>query len=175
MNVRFPLATLNTQLKTAGAAALALAGLTPTAKGINADLIRMYSTSIPVRGLLLYKGTMPTQAELDAIEGTAYATLAGSFRYADLLVQMAPTVAPSYTNDLAQFTLSPATPIQSGTASWFIFGVFNNSGTADNHVYICGSVGTSAADLVVVTTTITSGTLYRLPQFSFQMPKKFSY
>ena len=175
MTARFPLATVNTMLKTAGAAALAMGGLTPTAKGIYADIVRMYNTAIPFRGLMLYKGTMPTQSELDALDGTAYATLASSFRYADLLIQFAPTSAPSYVNDTALFTFVPAAPIQAGTATWFLFGAFNNSGTTDNHVYICGSVGTTGADLNILTTTLTAGQLYRFPQFGLQLPKKLVF
>jgi hypothetical protein len=175
MSARFSLSTINTSLKTAGAPALAMGGLTPTAKGIYADLVRMYNTAIPVRGLMLFKGTPPTQAELDAVDTTVYASLASSFRYADLLIQFAPTTAPSYVNDSALFSLVPASPIQSGTATWFIFGVFNNSGTTDNHVYINGTVGTTGADLNVVTTTLTAGQLYRFPQFAFQMPKKLAF
>lgn len=175
MSARFSIATLNYLMKTAGAPANAMAGFTATAKGLYLDIIRMYNSSIPVRGLMLFKGTPPTQAEMDAVDATVYSTLAGSFRYADMLIQFAPTVAPNFVNDQAIFSFAPATPIQSGTATWFIFGVFNNSGATDNHVYIMGTVGTSGADLNLLTTTITAGTLYRFPQFAFQVPKKFTF
>lgn len=175
MTARFPLASINTLLKTAGAPANAMAGFTATAKGLYSDIIRMYNAGIPVRGLMLFKGTPPTQAELDAVDGNVYATLAASFRYADLLVQFAPVVAPNFVNDQAIFTLPPATPIQAGTATWFIFGVFNAIAGTENHVYMMGTVGTSGADLNMLTTTINAGVLYRFPQFALQVPKKYSF
>lgn len=176
MTARFPLTALNTMLKTTGAPAAAIGGLTPTAKGIYADIVRMYNTAIPVRGLMLFKGTPPTQAELDAVDTTTYTSLASSFRYTDMLIQFAPTTAPSFVNDQALFTLPPVAPIRAGTATWFIFGVFNNSAGVDNHVYIMGTVATDGSgDLNVLTADIALGQTYRFPQFAFQLPKKFVF
>lgn len=174
MSVRFPLATLNYLLKTSGAPSNVMGGLSANAKGLYSDIVRMYNTAIPVRGLFLYKGTPPTQAELDALNGTLYTSLATSFRYSDLLINFAPINAPTFVENKALFALPATTPIRAGEAAWFIFGVFNNTGTNDNHVFVCGTVGTANAELNLITTTIELNKLYRFPQFALEVPKTFA-
>ena len=175
MTVRFNIAAVNYMNKTSGAVSATMGGLAAPARGVYADLNRICDTTKPVRGLMLFKGTMPTVSELDAIDSTVYSTLASAFRYTDMLIQFAPTTAPSYTNDLTNFSLLPARPLQAGVATWFMFGVFNNNGVADNHFYICGTVGTADSELNLLTTTFSTSQLYRLPQFSFQTPRKLTF
>jgi len=176
MSARFPLATLNYLLRTAGAPSSTMGGLAAPSKGVNSDIIRIYNAAVPVRGLFIFKGVPPTKTELDAIDNTVYTTVATSFRYADLLLQFAPSVAPQYVEDKALFSMPPATPIRSGTASWFIFGAFNNSGVTETHSYIMGTVAMDGSgDLNILDTNIDSTKLYRFPQFAFQAPKKFVF
>lgn len=64
----------------------------------------------------------------------------------------------------------------SGTASWFLLGVVNNS-TTTLYQQITGTVGVpgSGADLIMSTTTIVSGELYKVADLTLTFSSVFTY
>lgn len=130
------------------------------------------------KGLYLYKGAMPTNAEIDTYIAAAPLTVpdTGLFRNADRLLSVTPS-----TQSLAQGSIlhsfSPKAASASGIATWFLFGVYAISTYAARPSYfVVGSITEigGGGDIELPDVNIVSGTTYRIPSYELKLPSKFS-
>lgn len=131
-----------------------------------------------IRGLFLYKGAMPTAAELDTYIAGAPAAVSDAtvLRPSDLLVKYIPqTLSTSQGSIISTFISTLATG--TGTAAWFAFGVYAYNGYATRPTYlVVGSItgAGGGGDIEMLATNIVSGNAYRVPAYELRLPSKFS-
>jgi hypothetical protein len=132
-------------------------------------------------GLYFMKGTPPTQAEFDTWYGTGATNVtadSGIFRATDLLIKY-PTAGGNWNNGNLVVTFNPTVAANTGTATWYMFGGFQN---LSNNVWARPTdllIGTVSAiggggDIELLNTSIVSGTTYRIPQYEMRLPTKFN-
>lgn len=146
------------------------------------------------KGLYLCKGTPPSAADVaqwgycttntssEQITQPWYLIQSVSsmnvFRYTDVLVGFGINSASLVSNTIA-LTLAQATASATGTATWFcLYAVPGYNSNQSAHTYpfiIAGTVSTvnGGGDVEVPNVAITSGNIYKLPQFELKLP--FNY
>lgn len=110
--------------------------------------------------VILYGGTPPTNADT---------ALSGNTVLATLVCASTPISGFSDTGTAARATfaaIGSATAVATGTASFF--RIVDNAGTT---VKAQGSAGTSATDLILNTTAITSGSTVAITSATIDLPK----
>jgi hypothetical protein len=136
------------------------------------------------RRLNLYKGTIPTQANIDAMYKTYYNSSAALPRYADQLVEFT-LGAATITGSNITIPINSAVSNQGGTATWFMLWSSTTGSSAfppyanmllGTQVLI-GSVSdlNGSGDMKIATTTIVNNVLYKLPSLTFPTKTKFSW
>ena len=132
-------------------------------------------------GLYLMKGTVPTQADFDTWYGTGATQItadSGIFRYADLLIKYVPS-GGNWTSGSLVTTFNPTVAANTGTATWYMFGAFQNLTNGvwprptDLLIGTVSSIG-GGGDIELLNTAIVAGTTYRIPQYELRLPSKFN-
>lgn len=132
-------------------------------------------------GLYMMKGAVPTQSEFDTWYGTGATNVtadSGIFRYADLLIKYVPS-GGNWNNGNLVTTFNPTAALNTGTASWYMFGAFqylSNGVWARPTNLLIGTVSSigGGGDIELLNTAIVSGTTYRIPQYEMRLPSKFN-
>lgn len=131
-----------------------------------------------VRGLFLFKGTPVTQDELDTYLASAPLNITDTavIRYNDLLVKFLPQ-SQQTTQGTILNSFNPANAINTGTATWFIYGAFASTSYNNRPSYLVGGTVTGAGgggDIELLSTSFVSGNAYRMPMYELKLPSKFS-
>ena len=126
--------------------------------------------TVPTNGIHMYKGTMPTQNQLDAMSTVSYTTLASLPRYSDLLIAFPCTSTPIISTKYILVTSNQALALQTGGATWFM--IFASSAALNGSFAIAGTVSMygMGGDLEMENVSYSQGSAYTIAQVSMGIP-----
>lgn len=158
-----------------GAKTLAnIPSILPVVINISGSMSHSLQTGNDTTGLHLFKGALPTQAQVDTIT-TSVIALTSLFRYSDLLVSFISSGWDLATSgSQLRIPLNSGVARASGTASWFMLYTSYGSKPAYAMIGSVDLVGSESA-IQLATVDIVAGRLYKFPVFNFNFTTSFSW